>query len=94
MPLTILSCTVKLGEPAPGGLLPLSVALELRGEAGVRVADLADALAKLAADYGAGVPLRVFYQLSVRPLLTVSSRHLIGQVIELCGGRNLSGMSR
>lgn len=36
MPLTILSCTVELQEPAPGGLLPLSVALELRGETGVR----------------------------------------------------------
>lgn len=33
--------------------------------------------------------LRVFYQLSERPLFTVTSRHVIGQAIELCGGANI-----
>jgi len=38
----------------------------------------------------AGKPaLRVFYQVSWRPLYTVGGRQLISEVIELCGGRNL-----
>jgi iron complex transport system substrate-binding protein len=34
-------------------------------------------------------PLRVFYQVSWRPLYTVGGRQLISEVIELCGGRNI-----
>ena len=48
-----------------------------------------DRLAALAADYGGEPALAVFYQLSVRPLLTVSRRHVIGQVLEVCGGVSL-----
>lgn len=33
--------------------------------------------------------LRVFYQVSWRPLYTVGGRQLISEVIELCGGRNI-----
>ncbi len=31
----------------------------------------------------------VFYQVSVRPLLTVTRSHVIGQALELCGGKNV-----
>ena len=34
-------------------------------------------------------PVRTFYQVSPRPLLTISGRHVIGQAIELCGGINI-----
>ncbi len=34
-------------------------------------------------------PLRVFYQVSWRPLYTVGGRQLISEVIQLCGGRNV-----
>ncbi len=34
-------------------------------------------------------PVRVFYEIWPRPLLTVNSSHLISDVIELCGGRNV-----
>jgi iron complex transport system substrate-binding protein len=34
-------------------------------------------------------PVRVFYQIWDRPLLTVNGKHLISDVIELCGGRNI-----
>lgn len=33
--------------------------------------------------------LRVFYQVSWRPLYTVGGQQLISQIIELCGGRNI-----
>lgn len=34
-------------------------------------------------------PLRVFYQIWNRPLVTVNGKHLISQVIDLCGGKNI-----
>ncbi len=33
--------------------------------------------------------IRVFYQISMVPLYTVNRRHIINDVIELCGGRNV-----
>jgi len=50
-----------------------------------------DRLIALRRDYAAVMPVRVFYQISREPLLTVSDRHVIGQVIQLCGGRNVFG---
>ena len=34
-------------------------------------------------------PLRVFYQVSARPLYTVNGEHYISELIELCGGVNV-----
>lgn len=39
--------------------------------------------------YGRRSPLRVFYEIWHRPLLTVNGRHMISDVISLCGGRNV-----
>jgi iron complex transport system substrate-binding protein len=39
--------------------------------------------------YSARAPVRVFYQIWHRPLLTVNAQHLISDVIALCGGRNV-----
>jgi len=36
-----------------------------------------------------GMPLRVFYQIWNRPLMTVNGKHLISDVINLCGGDNI-----
>jgi iron complex transport system substrate-binding protein len=36
-----------------------------------------------------GDPVPVFYQISEKPLYTVNGDHLISEVIELCGGRNV-----
>jgi iron complex transport system substrate-binding protein len=33
--------------------------------------------------------LSVFYQVSARPLLTINRHHVIGEAIEICGGRNI-----
>jgi iron complex transport system substrate-binding protein len=33
--------------------------------------------------------ISVFYQISARPMLTISRHHLIGEAIELCGGQNI-----
>ena len=46
-------------------------------------------LKQLRSRYEGTANISVFYQLSARPMLTISRHHLIGQAIELCGGRNV-----
>jgi len=43
----------------------------------------------LRARYSVRSPVRVFYQIWHRPLLTVNGAHMISDVITLCGGRNV-----
>ena len=45
----------------------------------------------LAARYRDRPPVRTFYQIWDQPLMTVNDRHLIADVIRLCGGRNVFG---
>ncbi|GMQ83709.1 MAG: cobalamin-binding protein [Gammaproteobacteria bacterium] len=44
---------------------------------------------QLEARYSRAKPVRVFYEIWHRPLMTVSGKHLISQVIKLCGGHNI-----
>ena len=39
--------------------------------------------------YGARIKVRVFYEIWHRPLMTVNGRHMISDVIRLCGGANV-----
>lgn len=48
-------------------------------------------LARLRARFEAAPPVRVMYQVSDRPIITLNNRHLISDVIRLCGGRNVFG---
>ena len=48
-------------------------------------------LAELASRYARRSGVRVFYQVSERPLYTLSDRHIIGEAIRLCGGTNVFG---
>lgn len=51
-------------------------------------------LAQLRARYAHATPLRVFYEVWHRPLMTVNGQHLISAAIELCGGSNVfAGLS-
>lgn len=47
--------------------------------------------AALRARYAGSAPVRVFYQVAERPLLTINDRQIIADVIRLCGGRNVFG---
>ena len=48
-----------------------------------------DDVAKLRVSGTGREPLTVFYQISEAPLYTVSGKHVISEMIELCGGRNV-----
>lgn len=51
-------------------------------------------LKKLRTRYRTKKPVWVFYQIWNRPLMTINGKHMISQIIELCGGRNIfSGLS-
>jgi iron complex transport system substrate-binding protein len=52
-------------------------------------ADYEQVLTRLRDRYRDAQSISVFYQISARPMLTISERHLIGEVIEICGGKNI-----
>jgi iron complex transport system substrate-binding protein len=46
-------------------------------------------IAELRRDYAGARPISVFIQLDDQPVYTVNGRHIISEVVELCGGRNV-----
>ena len=52
-------------------------------------ADFQQALDELRYSQRERPPIRVFYQVSARPLYTVNSEHYVSELIELCGGENI-----
>ncbi len=91
---------LKLGIPVfynePHRLGDISRSLEQFGRlAGVEAVALPAARAfsareaELRARYAGRPPVRVFYQIWEKPLMTVNGNHLINDVIQLCGGQNV-----
>ncbi|MBX3666137.1 MAG: cobalamin-binding protein [Burkholderiales bacterium] len=54
-------------------------------------AALTRGLGELRARRHAGAPVRVFYEIWPMPLMTVNGRHVISEIIALCGGVNVFG---
>ena len=52
-------------------------------------AEYANGLTALRTRFAGKDPVRVFYQVSRRPLFTVNGNHFVSNLIELCGGRNV-----
>ncbi|MES2538491.1 MAG: cobalamin-binding protein [Pseudomonadota bacterium] len=52
-------------------------------------AQMRQELARLATQYRARPPVRVFYQVWGRPLYTLNGTHIISDVLRLCGGENI-----
>ena len=74
----------------------ISTAIGRIGELAGTVENARDAVAGFAAgidslDSGrvGGAPVRVFYEVSARPLYTVGGGHYISELIEICGGENV-----
>jgi iron complex transport system substrate-binding protein len=57
--------------------------------AAARAAELRRSLGALRDRHAGAAPVRVFYQVWTRPLMTISRSQLINDVISLCGGRNV-----
>jgi iron complex transport system substrate-binding protein len=78
------------------GLADIALALEQVGavtghasEGAEAAAAFRDGLAALADRHAGAAPIRVFYQISSRPLYTVNGNHFVSELIELCGGMNI-----
>lgn len=54
-------------------------------------AQFREGMAALTARYSERDPVPTFYQVWDEPLMSVNNEHLIGQVVELCGGENVFG---
>lgn len=52
-------------------------------------AELRAQLQQLRASYSGKAPVTVFYQIWDRPLITLNGQHMVSDVLELCGGKNL-----
>ncbi|WP_392567201.1 cobalamin-binding protein [Halomonas sp. 707B3] len=50
-----------------------------------------DGMVALTSRYSERDPVPTFYQVWDEPLMSVNNEHLIGQVVELCGGENVFG---
>ena len=48
-----------------------------------------DRIAALESRFSTATPVRVFFQVSVRPLYTVNGEHFISELIDVCGGQNV-----
>ena len=67
----------------------LGVLLGHEAEANRRASEMRTALDRLRAAH-AGVPtVTVFYQVWRQPLMTINGKHLIDDIVTLCGGRNV-----
>jgi iron complex transport system substrate-binding protein len=51
--------------------------------------DFRKQLAELGARYRNRAPVRVFYQVSDKPLYTLNGQHIVSDALALCGGRNI-----
>lgn len=58
-----------------------------KAEAAAR--EFEDGLQALRARYAGAAKVRVFYEIWHQPLMTVNGRHMISDVIRLCGGENI-----
>jgi iron complex transport system substrate-binding protein len=88
--------TIRTSEPE-GIARALERIGELTGTASVaapKAAAFRREMAELEAEYSRRPPVRVFFQISARPLYTVGSGQIIDRVIALCGGVNVFGSLR
>ncbi|TDX97895.1 cobalamin-binding protein [Thiohalophilus thiocyanatoxydans] len=74
----------------PETLRRLAVLTGTEQQAETVIADFKEKLKRLER-FSERQPVDVFYQIWDRPLMTVNNEHLIGDVIRLCGGRNVFG---
>ena len=58
-------------------------------EAAAAAADYRAAVEALRKEFAARQPLSVFYQISADPWFTFGGTHVVNELIELCGGRNV-----
>jgi len=72
-----------------GAIERLGKLLGTEATAAPAAAALRERLALLRRQHANDAPVRVFYQVWSSPLMTISRKQIVSEVIELCGGRNV-----
>jgi len=76
-------------EEIPQAIETLGVLAGTQPAAQAEAARLRAELGRLVSAYRGRPPIDVFYQISQRPLMTLSGRHFVSDALTLCGGRNV-----
>jgi len=80
--------TYRLAD-VPAALRRIGELAGTQAEAEAAAQEFEAAVAQLRRQYGDAPPVSVFVQIDDQPLFTVNGRHVISEVVELCGGRNV-----
>jgi iron complex transport system substrate-binding protein len=81
-------------DDVPRALERVGVLLHRPEEGRARAQVLRRDLATLRERHVGAAPVRVFYQVWSRPLLTLNGQHLVSDVLQACGGRNVFAQLR
>ena len=73
----------------PATMLRLSELAGTRQQATIAVADYQSQFEKLRARYSGRKSVTVFYEIWNQPMMTVNGQHIINEVVEFCGGKNV-----
>jgi iron complex transport system substrate-binding protein len=76
-------------EEIPQAIETLGILAGTQDIAQAEAARLRAELRRLALAYRGRPPIDVFYQISQRPLMTLSGQHFVSDALALCGGRNV-----
>ena len=76
-------------EDVSAAMLRLGQLVDRGPQAKAAVAAFRSELGEIRGAHVDAEPIRVFYQVSARPLFTVSGEHFISDLIALCGGQNV-----
>ncbi len=76
-------------DDVPGALRKIGTLVGLADKAEASASAFAESMESLQRRYGGLEDLRVFYQVSQRPLYTINGDHYISELISLCGGSNI-----
>ena len=80
--------TYRLAD-VPAALLTLGKLTGTEDVARAAAETFSTAIESLRSEYAHAPPVTVFIQLDDQPLFTVNAHHVISEIVELCGGRNV-----
>jgi iron complex transport system substrate-binding protein len=76
-------------DDIPENIVRLGQLMGTEKQAAQSAAEQRQQLARLKAQYQNRPPVRVFYQVWGRPVYTLNGKHVISDVLKLCGGENI-----
>ncbi len=87
VPVTVLG--IRTLEDIPAAIEQLGRLAGTGKAADAAAARFRERLDAMRADYAGRPPVTVFIELDQQPLFTVTGRHMISEVVSICGGRNV-----